>query len=682
LDNVKRTAFITVIIIFIVATCCCVLAVAAGYAIYKSVDLSTFSNQGQNAAQSTSVPFPFDIHATPIPIIPLENRPTPTTEEINLAQKVLNDLENTTIPISNLIDLASRLQGKHDIPLTLPAPITPLVIGDQKDFWVTNTDNNNTFKITATLKYITNHVYFWVEEGVGYNQRDLVNLVDTFESSIYPTDREFFGSEWTPGVDNDPHLYILLGSNLGDSLAGYFSSFDEYTPEAHKYSNGHEMFILNADGIDLGQEFTYGVLAHEFQHMIHWYRDLNEDTWMNEGFSELAALINGYDPGGFDYSYTSNTDMQLNDWASSVGENDSHYGASFLFMTYFLDRFGEDVTKTLIGMQENGMESIDKLLSDLNKTDPTTGNVITANDLFADWAVTNFLNDRTVGDGRYSYRSYTGFSPASYTDKISDCTGTTNTSTVFQYGVDYIQFECDGKKTISFQGNMETKVLKDDPYSGEYAFWSFKGDESNMTLTREFDFTQVSGPIQLSYQTWYDLEQDYDYAYVEVSEDGSNWTFINTPSGTDRDVSGNSYGWGYNGSSNGWIEEQVDLSDYAGKKVQIRFEYITDAAVNGEGFMVDDISIPAIKYFEDFEGGSGGWDAAGFVRIANHLPQTFKISLITYGSEITVTPIELDKFNKAEIPVDFSNGISKAVLVISGTTQFTRQPADYSYGIR
>ena len=479
------------------------------------------------------------------------------------------------------------------------------------------------------------------------------------------------------------HTFIsLLGSNLGDSLAGYFSSFDEYTPEAHKYSNGHEMFILNADGINLGQEFTYGVLAHEFQHMIHWYRDLNEDTWMNEGFSELAALINGYDPGGFDYSYTSYTDMQLNDWARSVGENDSHYGASFLFVTYFLDRFGEEVTKTLIGMQENGLESIDKILSDLNKTDPATGNVINANDLFADWAVTNFLNDRTVGDGRYSYRSYPGFFPASYTENVSDCAGTSNSSTVLQYGVDYIQFECDGKKTISFQGNMETKVLQDDPYSGEYAFWSFKGDESNMTLTREFDFTQVSGPIELSYHTWYDLEEDYDYAYLEVSEDGSNWVFINTPSGTDRDVSGNSYGWGYNGSSNGWIEEQVDLSDYAGKKIQIRFEYITDAAVNGEGFMVDDISIPAIKYFEDFEGGSGGWDAAGFVRIANRLPQTFKISLITYGSEITVTPIELDKFNKAEIPVDFSNGTYQAVLVISGTTEFTRQPADYSYMIR
>ena len=47
--------------------------------------------------------------------------------------------------------------------------------------------------------------------------------------------------------------------------------------------------------------------------------------------------------------------------------------------------------------------------------------------------------------------------------------------------------------------------------------------------------------------------------------------------------------------------EEVDLSQFAGQKVQIRFEYITDAAVNGEGFLLDDVQIDAINYQEDFE---------------------------------------------------------------------------------
>ena len=98
--------------------------------------------------------------------------------------------------------------------------------------------------------------------------------------------------------------------------------------------------------------------------------------------------------------------------------------------------------------------------------------------------------------------------------------------------------------------------------------------------------------------------------------------------------------------------------------------------------MVDDISIPAIQYSEDFEKGDGGWDAAGFVRIANRLPQSYELSLIIFGPETTVTPIELDDNYQAKIQLDFSKDIRRAVLVVSGTTEFTRQPADYIYSIR
>ncbi len=148
-----------------------------------------------------------------------------------------------------------------------------------------------------------------------------------------------------------------------------------------------------------------------------------------------------------------------------------------------------------------------------------------------------------------------------------------------------------------------------------------------MTLTREFDLTNVSGPINLSYSMWYDVETDYDYVFLEASTDGGKtWQIITTPSGTDKDPSGNSYGWGYNGQTNGWVDETVDLSKYAGQKVQIRFEYVTDAALNGEGFMLDDVKVDAINYQSDFETDDGGWAGAGFARVENVLPQTYRLS--------------------------------------------------------
>lgn len=226
-------------------------------------------------------------------------------------------------------------------------------------------------------------------------------------------------------------------------------------------------------------------------------------------------------------------------------------------------------------------------------------------------------------------------------------------------------------------------VVPEDPHSGKFAFWSNKGDESDMTLTQSFDFTGVSGPITLSYWTWYNLEADYDYLYLEVSEDGQEWTILQTPSGTDENPSGNSYGWGYNADSDEWIQETVDLSDYAGKTVQLRFEYITDAAVNGEGLLLDDISIPELNYSTDFETNDGGWEAAGFVRIQNILPQTFRVSLIQESSDTSVETFDIQPGEPISIPVSIgSGGLRQVTLVVSGTTRFTRGVATYRFSVQ
>ena len=151
-----------------------------------------------------------------------------------------------------------------------------------------------------------------------------------------------------------------------------------------------------------------------------------------------------------------------------------------------------------------------------------------------------------------------------------------------------------------------------------YAFWSNKGDDSDMSLSQTFDLSNVTGSVSMSYWTWYDLEEHYDFVYLVASTDGgSTWQMIKTPCGTDDNISGNNFGWGYNAESSGWIQQNVDLSKFAGKKVTLRFDYITDPAVNGEGFLLDDVEIPQLNYKADFEKDNGGWDAAGFVRIQN-----------------------------------------------------------------
>ncbi len=684
----SKVIWIIVAVIVIICLCAsCLVAGLAGFFIIQGSDTTTGSVPTISTSEpnfpwqdkTPQFPTPWDSNGTSEPPV-IDPAATPDPLLLAGAKQTLEMLKSQIVPNNDPRELAVRFRGVENMPETVPDN-TDYKVGDKKSFWTTNVDTNVNTKIPAKLAYITDHVYFWIEEGVTYKENDLVKLVEAFENEIYPTDREFFGSEWTPGIDENPHLFLLYATNLGGNLAGYFSSADSVPPQAHEYSNAHEMFLLNADTIGLDEKFTYGVLAHEFQHMIHWYRDRNETSWLNEGFSELAAFLNGYYEGGFDYLAMTDPDLQLTDWPNDSSATTPHYGSAFLFVNYFLNRFGDDATKALVAEEQNGMESVDTVLSQIDAVDELSGEPILADDVFRDWTLTNLLLDESIADGRYIYDNYNRAPQAATTETIDTCSASWQDRSVSQYGADYIQINCDQPYTISFQGTYDVGVLPQDAYSGDYAFWSNKGDESDMTLTQSFDFSQVSGPIEMNYQTWYDLETDYDYLYLVASENGEDWQILDTPSCTSEDPSGNSFGCGYNAETYDWIEETVDLSQFAGKKVQLRFEYVTDAAVNGEGFLLDDVSIAAIDYATDFENDDGGWVSEGWVRIQNVLPQTYEVSLVTMSNGTEISRVALDANHSAEISVA-GNRVDSVYLVVSGTTRFTRQPAYYRFGLQ
>ena len=655
----------------LLALCCCLIVLLSGanYVFQHVSDVLPTIAAYTTILPDDTTPTPFEITRQPV--------------DANYSS-TLQLLKRTIVPDRDFFALACQLRDICNVPATVAPPAVPFKAGAQTQLWLLNFDTHDYSRINVILQYVTPHAYLWVQDGVYFNRNDAQKLLDTFENSIYPTDREFFGSEWTPGVDGDPHLYIIYVSNLGSIMvAGFYNSGDEYPPQVNKYSNAHESFYIDSSQ-NLADNYTYGTLAHEFQHMIHWYQDRNESSFLNEGLSELATFLNGYDTGGFDWYYTSNPDMNLTDWLGGGRDNSAHYGASFLFVTYFLDRFGKDATQALVHDQQNALASLDDVLQQQNITDPLTSQPVTADDFFLDWTLANYIHDPNVSDGRYYYHNYPNSATSNDTENVNNCPQVQNTRTVNQYGVDYIRFNCSGNYTINFNGSTLTKLLPSDPHTGSYAFWSNKGDESDMTLTRQFDLTGVSGPVTFSYWTWYDLEKDYDYVFLETSTDGASWNILKTPSGTDANPSGNSYGWGYNGQSNGWILETVNLSQFAGQVVSLRFEYITDPEVNGEGFQVDDISIPEIGYSEGFESGDGGWIGTGFVRIQNVLPQTFRLALITHGSNgTTVDTIPVNSDQMAQIPVQIGNNdVQDVVLVVTATTRFTREPAAYQFEIR
>ncbi|MGC9335561.1 MAG: hypothetical protein ACP5JJ_15530, partial [Anaerolineae bacterium] len=552
-------------------------------------------------------------------------------------------LERAVIPVRDLHDLAIRLRGlPPDTPRIVNEPGSPdYELGTRRLFHVSNVDTEEQFDLYATLRYKTEHVYMWVEEGVRLDQDALEAAADLFEERSYATNRAFFGSEWRPGVDNDPHLSVLHATNLGDSVAGYFSSADEFVSAVRDDSNEMEMFYINVDNVTPNSDFYNGVLAHEFQHMIHWHNDRNEETWLNEGFSELATYLNGFDVGGSDWLFANAPDTQLNTWPSGPGAAGANYGAAYLFTSYFLDRFGSDATQALVAHIENSFTSVEDVLR-------SEGSDLTYEDLFADWVVANLLDDPSIDDGRYGYED---IDPPAFdveTTYYRMAYPVSERATVHQHGSDYIEVQGTQPLNFSFTGSTQVGLVDTSAHSGRYFWWSNRGDDSDMSLTRQFDLSGVDRAT-LSYWTWYDIESDWDYAYVQVSADGgATWEILETPSGVGTNPNGNSFGWAYTGTSgNGenpeWIQEEVDLSDYAGREIQIRFEYITDDAVNRPGFVLDDVAIPEIDYLDDFELDGGGWEPAGFIRHANVLSQRWVVQVVLFGPEKTVSRLELDE---------------------------------------
>jgi hypothetical protein len=447
------------------------------------------------------------------------------------------------------------------------------------------------------------------------------------------------------------------------------------------------MFYMNAEGMELTDDYVMSVLAHEFQHMIHWYADPNEDTWINEGFSELAVTLNGYDVGGADWMYVNQPDVQLNTWID-INESDvsAHYGGSFLFMNYFLGRFGSEATQALVRSPANGLAGVDEIFRQLEISDPSGARLLLSEDVIADFGAALLLQDVSMENGRFGFRKYPNPPDIGEILDIDSCPTQKESKQVSQFGFDYYAIRCSGAFTVSFAGQTTMKVLPAEAPEGKYFVWSNRGDESDMTLTRAFDLP-AGESATLEFDLWYDIEENWDYAYVETSVDGGKtWEILRTAYGTDSNPQGNSYGWGWtgkseNGSSSGWVKESVDLSAYAGKNVLIRLEYITDAALNGEGLLVDNIRIPEINYATDFENGLDGWEARGFVRMQNVLPQSYRVLAVRIGSQTSVQEMPLDERMSGKINLTAENG-EEIYLIVLGTARYTNQKAPYQFIIQ
>jgi hypothetical protein len=617
----------------------------------------------------------------PIPATGLLDESNLNREPVTAADRANEQLiESTDIPIADLRDLAIRFQGvPADTPLKNCTTEPVFNEGDVTQFSVMNSETQEKFTIDATLIAKTDKAYMWLDNHwlnrVDHNA--LRQAAQLFSNSILPRDQALFGQEDSPGIDCDPRIHILNTSNT--AAGGYFSNTDHVTRQVREDSNEKDLIIIDIEGTGgpklVGVGYYIGTLAHELQHLITNRGDPNEDTWVSEGMSDLASILNGDDPQ-HDFVAALDTDVQLNSWPDGGVAGAEVYGTAFSFMLYFWDRYGDAGVQALAAEPANGLAGIQNTL---NKIDPGKQ----ADELVADWLIARLLDDPSFANGRYGY-SKVDRAKVQPRQTIAQYPFAEQAQ-VSQYAGDYTEFAGQRDLSIAFTGSTKAPMIDAQPHSGQYFLWSNRADVADLRAQREFDLSTVKNAT-LNYWTWYDLEKDWDYAYISVSEDGGQtWQLVKAPSMTDSNPTNANYGWGYTGKSGGndraeWIQESIDLTPYAGKKISVAFDVINDLAVNRPALALDDVEVPEINYRTDFEKDDGGWQTAGWLRTNNFVPQQYMVQLVSFAKDgqIEVSQLPVNEDNTAQWNIPLSQ-LAKAMVVVSPMAAKSTEVARYTW---
>ncbi|MDX1494401.1 MAG: IPT/TIG domain-containing protein [Longimicrobiales bacterium] len=290
---------------------------------------------------------------------------------------------------------ASRWGGD---PARVEGPArTPPVVGERRTFQVFQSPGNFT-EVTAVARFVGARAALFVDEDApsgGFTQADLQLFSDRFDDFIHPAVTAAFGEE-SDLDDNDrvvilfsPAVNALTSRGATGFVGGFFFGID-LLPESQG-SNGGEVFytlVPDPDGIfsdprpkDDILEVVPGVLAHEFQHMVHFNQrvlllgaEANEALWLSEGLAQYAeeVVARAYEDVGDaegaelfrdgarerSRRYLSAPDEVSLVISAGQGTLEER-GAAFLHVLYLADRFGDGLMDALVRSMRIGVENVE-----------------------------------------------------------------------------------------------------------------------------------------------------------------------------------------------------------------------------------------------------------------------------------------------------------------------------------
>jgi hypothetical protein len=479
-------------------------------------------------------------------------------------------------------------------------------------------------------------------------------LLGEFDNNMWPTNTAVFGQP-LPRGDEGTKVWTLIFNIRDESyyncaatayVAGYFSASESAT------NNKNIMHIdsfdwANRTGPEAARPFMYeGTFAHEFEHLIHFDIDPDEPSWIDEGLADLAGFLCGYGHSESHVAYymVYHPFTALTFWGSGLED----YGASYLFQLYLFEQFGGAVfSSALVQNQANGIEGVETTLAAFGFKD-------TFDEIFDRWTVANYIDDTRKSGGMYGYESLEIGSVDSWgysieyalsnfwwgpPDQAPFVIPSTWLGDPQPYTAQYYRFATEMDATIFLDGDDFSGNLA---YSGTYQWYSDAEAWAWRSFYQAFDIP--AGGATLNFMTFFDIEGDWDYGYVEVYDHNlGEWYTLdaagtvdyvayaqdnpNTPNHREPTAYEAAGRWhAFTGSSGGWIPVSMDLTPFAGHTIDVYFTSWQDGAFTLQMMYVDDISIPEIGFFDDVEAGEDGWSSTSWYVTDGILPNGFGVA--------------------------------------------------------
>ncbi len=607
------------------------------------------------------------------------------------ADRTRRFLSTETPPARDEIALARQLKGTCTDPMPTPVPFWhDAAIGEPRRFKVLDERRRTYMDAQATLRAVSDHLLLYVEDGVRVAPEAVTSTVETFERVTLPALEATFGPMPSPS-----RVTVFSGHVPG--VGGYFSSSDLVPASISPHSNERVMVYMNSDVHRPGHPSFDGVLAHEVQHFLHFVRHPQQDSWLNEGASELAMALAGHPQTAPVRSYLHRLETPVTGWAIRPSDAVPHYGAASLIVRYLGFRAGgNDRLRAIIETSGTSTQVIDRYFAGPVPARPpgTPAAPSTFDDLFADFLVATVLDDPGIGDGRFAFDHLPTLAERGAPSErmvVGDAIApATASGALAPYGARVLEVVPTGPPDggdleLRIDGDATARAVADEPPGGGNFWWAYPADEVNATLSLVVDLRGAAMPA-LEFDAAWDLEADYDHAGVALSLDGGcTWRTVAGTGTTEANPVGQNPGHALTGRSGDgsapqWLPMRFDLAAAAGKVAQVRVFQVTDQAFHGPGLAITNLRMTGRGAST---GTDAGWRSLGFVETTNAVSVEWASRAIVEGTGATrveVIPMARGADGRASgtlVVPDFGRTVTRVIVAISPMVPATQLPVDF-----